>query len=156
MLVNSNRLKNKHIGKLLESNGETKTKVNDFILKASLMIKGGKYNQLQKALKEMEGSFTKKEHLARFDEVFLSLFPTFITEFKSLLPDDYKTDTDLREMLTPSMRIYALIRLGISDNQQIAQVLDYSYNTIINYRLRTRNMALNPETFEEDIMKIGV
>ena len=156
MLSDSNRIKNVHIGKLLESSGETKTKVNDFILKANIMLKGEKYNQLQKALKEMENCFAKKEHLARFDEIFLSLFPTFISEFKSLLPDDYKVEAGPKEMLTPSMRIFALIRLGISDNQQIAQVLDYSYNTILNYRLRVRNMALNPNTFEEDIMKIGI
>ena len=156
LLSDSNRLKNIHIGKLLEASGETKTRVNDFIVKANIMLKGEKYSQLQKALKEMENSFAKKEHLAHFDEIFLSLFPTFISEFKSLLPDDYKMETGPKEMLTPSMRIFALIRLGISDNQQIAQVLDYSYNTILNYRLRVRNMALNPETFEEDIMKIGI
>ena len=155
-LANSNHLKNIYIGKLLEENGEANTTVNEFLMKANLLLKSGKYDQLQKALKEMENGFGKKEMLAHFDEIFLSLFPTFISEFKSLLPESYKIELGPKEMLTPSMRIFALIRLGISDNQQIAQVLNYSYNTILNYRLRVRNMALNPDKFEENIMKIGI
>lgn len=156
VLSNSNKLKNIHIGKLLETNGETMSMVNSFIMKANIMFKSENYKQLQKALREMESSFTKKEQLSRFDEMFLSLFPSFISDFKRLMPADYVMETGPKEMLTPSMRIFALVRLGINDNQQIAHVLDYSYNTILNYRLRVRNMALNPDTFEDDIMNIGV
>lgn len=122
VLSNSNKLKNIHIGKLLETNGETMSMVNSFIMKANIMFKSENYKQLQKALREMESSFTKKEQLSRFDEMFLSLFPSFISDFKRLMPADYVMETGPKEMLTPSMRIFALVRLGINDNQQIAHV----------------------------------
>ena len=58
--------------------------------------------------------------------------------------------------MTPELRIFALIRLGITDSSKIATFLHYSTNTIYNYRTRVRNKAIVPrETFEEKVMKIG-
>ena len=58
--------------------------------------------------------------------------------------------------LTPALRIFALIRLGITDNNQIARVLDYSFNTVYNYRVRIRNKAKNPATFEQDVTALCI
>ena len=84
----------------------------------------------------------------RYEEIF-------ITDFNALLQPEYRKQEG-EALLTPSMRIFALTRLGITSNQQIAKVLNYSYNTILNYRVRLRGMALNPDTFEQDVMKIGM
>ena len=87
--------------------------------------------------------------------LLMSMFPTFSADFNALLKPEYrKHEGDA--LLTPSMRIFALIRLGITSNHQIARVLNYSYNTILNYRVRARAMAINADTFEQDEKKIGL
>ena len=155
LLRDSNRLKDSYIGKLLESNSELTNMFEEFAVKVEQKLKKGQYDQVQKVIKELQKNFSKKEQLDRFDELFMSMFPTFITDFNALLQPEYRKQEG-EALLTPSMRIYALIRLGITNNQQIARVLDYSYNTILNYRVRLRAMALNPDTFEQDVMKIGL
>ena len=155
LLRDSNRLKDSYIGKLLESNSELTNMFEEFAVKVEQKLKKGQYDQVQKSIRELQKNFSKKEQLDRFDELFMSMFPTFITDFNALLQPEYRKQEG-EDLLTPTMRIYALIRLGITNNQQIARVLDYSYNTILNYRVRLRAMALNPDTFEQDVMKIGL
>ena len=155
LLRDSNKLKDAYLGKLLESNSELTNMFEEFALKADQKLKKAQYEQIQKSIKELQKNFSKKEQLDRFDELFMSMFPTFITDFNALLmPEHRKQESEA--LLTPSMRIFALIRLGISSNQQIARVLNYTYNTILNYRVRVRAMAINPDTFEQDVMKIGL
>ena len=155
LLRDSNKLKDAYLGKLLESNSELTNMYEEFAVKADQKLRKGQYDQVQKAIRELQKNFSKKEQLDRFDELFMSMFPTFITDFNTLLQPEYRK-LEGETLLTPSMRIFALIRLGITNNQQIAKVLNYSYNTILNYRVRLRGMALNPDTFEQDVMKIGM
>ena len=154
LLRDSNKLKDAYLGKLLESNSELTNMFEEFAVKADQKLRKGQYDQVQKAIRELQKNFSKKEQLDRFDELFMSMFPTFVTDFNALLQPEYRKQEG-EALLTPTMRIYALIRLGINNNQQIAKVLNYSYNTILNYRVRLRGMTLNPETFEQDVMKIG-
>jgi putative transcriptional regulator len=49
-----------------------------------------------------------------------------------------------------------LIRLGITESEQISEILGYSVNTVYNYRVRTRNKAVDPANFEKDVRKIGL
>ncbi len=155
LLRDSNKLKDAYLGKLLESNSELTNMYEEFAVKADQKLRKGQYDQVQKAIRELQKNFSKKEQLDRFDELFMSMFPTFITDFNALLQPEYRKQEG-EALLTPSMRIFALTRLGITSNQQIAKVLNYSYNTILNYRVRLRGMALNPDTFEQDVMKIGM
>lgn len=73
----------------------------------------------------------------------MAMFPTFVADFYALLQPEYRKH-DGESLLTPSMRIFALIRLGITNNQQIARVLNYSYNTILNYRVRVAEWPSMP------------
>ena len=155
LLRDSNKLKDAYLGKLLESNSELTNMFEEFAIKVEQKLKKAQYEQAQKAIRELQKNFSKKEQLDRFDELILSMFPTFVADFNALLQPEYRKQ-EVESLLTPSMRIYALIRLGITNNQQIARVLNYSYNTILNYRTRLRAMALNPDTFEQDVMKIGM
>lgn len=155
LLRDSNKLKDAYLGKLLESNSELTNMFEDFAVKVEQKLKKAQYDQAQKAIRELQKNFSKKEQLDRFDELFMSMFPTFVADFNALLQPEYRKQEG-EALLTPSMRIYALIRLGITNNQQIAKVLNYSYNTILNYRTRLRAMSLNPDTFEQDVMKIGL
>ena len=155
LLRDSNKLKDAYLGKLLESNSELTNMFEEFAIKAEQKLKKAQYEQVQKSIRELQKNFSKKEQLDRFDELFMSMFPTFIADFNTLLMPEYRKQ-ESEALLTPSMRIFALIRLGITSNQQIARVLNYSYNTILNYRVRVRGMALNADTFEQDVMKIGL
>ena len=155
LLRDSNKLKDAYLGKLLESNSELTNMFEEFAVKAEQKLRKAQYDQVQKAIRESQKNFSKKEQLDRFDELFMSMFPSFIVDFNALLlPEHRKQEGE--SLLTPSMRIFALIRLGITSNQQIARVLNYSYNTILNYRTRVRGMAINPDTFEQDVLKIGL
>ena len=155
LLRDSNKLKDAYLGKLLESNSVLTNMFEEFAMKVEQKLKKTQYDQVLKATRDMQKNFSKKEQLERFDELFLSMFPTFVADFYALLQPEYRKH-DGEALLTPTMRIYALIRLGINNNQQIAKVLNYSYNTILNYRVRLRAASINPDTFEQDVMRIGL
>jgi hypothetical protein len=93
---------------------------------------------------------------ATFDAIFLALYPTFIDDFNELLVPEKKVIPKNSERLNTELRIFALIRLGITDSVKIASFLRYSLGTIYNYRTKTRNKASVPrEKFEELVMKVG-
>ncbi|MFB0973324.1 MAG: DUF6377 domain-containing protein, partial [Bacteroidales bacterium] len=90
-----------------------------------------------------------------FDTAFLSLYPNFVKEFNALLSDEGKIELKKGELLNTELRIFALIRLGITDSGKIATLLRYSVNTIYNYRAKVKNYALNSrEDFEESVRRI--
>lgn len=91
-----------------------------------------------------------------FDIIFINLYPTFVAEFnKLLLPEEQIVLKD-NEHLNSELRIYALIRLGITDNAKIAGFLRYSLRTVYNYRVKTRNkVAGDKDQFEKLLMNIG-
>ena len=88
-----------------------------------------------------------------FDSAFLNLFPNFIEQFNSLLQEQIRPKKN--NTLNTELRIFALIRLGITDSSQIAKFLHYSVNTIYNYRAKVKNKArISREDFEEVIANI--
>ncbi|SHM98444.1 hypothetical protein SAMN05216524_104416 [Mucilaginibacter sp. OK098] len=92
-----------------------------------------------------------------FDRIFLSLYPNFISGFNSLLIPEERISVKPGELLNTELRIYALVRLGITDSAQIAAFLRYSLSTIYNYRTSARNKAaLSRDSFEQSVMKIGL
>ena len=110
-------------------------------------------------IKKLKSSALIDEELnalyARFDRVFLNLYPTFVSDFNALLKEEerivLKTDT----LLNRELRIYALLRLGISDSGKIANFLRCSTSTVYNYRTKMRNKsAVDRDEFENEIMKI--
>ena len=59
--------------------------------------------------------------------------------------------------LTTELRIFALIRLGVTDSTKIAHFLRYSISTIYNYRVKMRNRAKGErDEFETNVMNIGL
>lgn len=99
-----------------------------------------------------------KEFYANFDETFLHLFPSFVEDFNALLAPGERMPLSSKEQgrLNTELRIFALIRLGITDSVKIAQFLRYSVRTIYNYRTKMRNKAAgNRDGFEKEVMKIG-
>lgn len=97
-----------------------------------------------------------KDFYETFDSSFLHLFPDFVTQFNILLPEEDQIKPKQENSLTVELRIFALIRLGITDSAKIASFLRYSITTIYNYRSKYRNKALIPrEKFEETVINIG-
>ena len=90
-----------------------------------------------------------------FDKVFLKLFPDFVTVFNSFLREEDKVHPKDDHLLNTELRIFALIRMGIHDNEKIAKILDYSVTTIYTYKTRIRSKSILPnEEFDRQIMNI--
>jgi len=87
--------------------------------------------------------------------VFLKLFPDFIQRFNDLFPEEDQIQLKDHEFLNTDLRIFALIRMGIHENEKIARILEYSVNTINTYKTRIKNKSILPnEEFEQRIMEI--
>lgn len=83
-----------------------------------------------------------------FDRTFLDLFPDFVTSFNKLLQDDKQVVCRENELLTTEIRIYALIKLGVTDYKDIARFLRCSINTIYNYRAKINSrLKVSKEEF---------
>ncbi len=92
-----------------------------------------------------------------FDRIFLSLFPDFTRKFNMLFAEEDRVEIEDNELLNTDLRIFALIRLGINENDKIANILGFSVNTIYTYKTRIKNKSIVPnEEFERRIMEIRV
>lgn len=116
-----------------------------------------KPDELYRRLKSTSMLEDEQEELFRnFDEIFLNLYPTFIEDFNALLVETERITPKSGDLLNKELRIYALIRLGITDSIKIASFLRCSLSTVYNYRTKMRNRAaVSREDFEKTVMKIG-
>lgn len=104
--------------------------------------------------KEMDEELS--EFYDNFDDTFLELFPTFVADINALLQPEGQIVPKPGHKLNTELRIFALIRLGITDSVKIAQFLRYSTTTIYNYRTRVRNRALGDrDQLEKQVAMIG-
>lgn len=90
----------------------------------------------------------------RFDRAFIELYPGFVDELNALLMPEVQIELPSPNSLTTEARIYALMRLGVTDSQEIATLLFYSTQTIYNYKSAMRTRAINRDTFDEDISRL--
>lgn len=96
-----------------------------------------------------------QEFYKMFDETFVNLYPDFVDKFNELLADGAAIVPKGDDILTPELRIFALIKLGITDSSKIASLLHYSANTIYNYRAKIKNKARGSRSeFEEAVRNI--
>lgn len=93
---------------------------------------------------------------AAFDEALLTMIPTFAEDLDALLEKPLaRRGEGAGELLGTEQRIYALMRMGMTDNQKIAEFLHCSISTVYTYRSKTKAKAKNPERFELEVMNIG-
>ena len=123
-----------------------------------LVIRKIKANQQQELLSMLSSSKRAVEanqnFFLQFDKIFLSLYPSFITELNTLLVPKAQIQLQNENELTPSLRVAALIRLGITESAKIAGILSYSPQTIYNYRSALKNNAIDKNRFEENLQKL--
>ena len=123
-----------------------------------LVIRKIKANQQQELLSMLSSSKHSVEanqnFFLQFDKIFLSLYPSFVKELNTLLVPEAQIQLKDENELTPSLRVAALIRLGITESAKIAGILSYSPQTIYNYRSALKNNAIDKNRFEENLQKI--
>ncbi|MGX5690834.1 DUF6377 domain-containing protein [Arcticibacter tournemirensis] len=123
--------------------------------KAQHNIKSGKYQDAANLLGNVQPQKERDLIYSTLDKITLTLFPDFVASINSLLKPEDKIWLKEGEMLTATLRIFALIRLGITSVDAIAKILDYTVNTVYTYKTRIKGKALvPPELFEQKIMEI--
>lgn len=154
-LTAANAAKQVYISQFLELCSIYMDKLNQFCKFANRKISAGKVDDLYKMTKS--GKFIEeqsKEFYEVFDNAFLHLYPDFPEKVNNLLNPDEPLEIPADGTLTTDLRLLAFMRLGIEESGRIAELLNYSVNTIYSYRNRLRNKAINRDTFEADIMAI--
>lgn len=154
-LSETNYIKEEYIGRYMDQCSTYLDKMDLYRRSLNKIAAAGKVEELYKAIKSSQFLEEElKEFYANFDMTFLQLFPNFVEEFNALLVEPMQPKAG--ELLNTELRIFALIRLGITDSTKIAQFLRYSVTTIYNYRTRVRNKALGErDEFEAKVIKIG-
>jgi hypothetical protein len=114
-----------------------------------------KYDDVLLSVNEINIKKERETLFYTFDHIFLKIFPNFINIFNSLLKKEDQIWPKDNEVLNTDLRIFALMRLGINDNETIANILEYSVNTIYVYKMRIKAKALVPsDQFDHKIMDI--
>jgi hypothetical protein len=157
LLLDSNQIKEEYIAHFFNLCSKYINKLEDYRKSLNKLAVKGEHKELFSMLKSNSVIENEVEELYRnFDTIFLNLYPAFVEEFNTLLTDEEKSEPKNGEKLNTELRIFALIRLGITDSVKIASFLRYSLSTIYNYRTRARNRAaVSRDEFEEQVMKIG-
>ena len=114
-----------------------------------------KYDDILLSVNEINIKKERETLFYTFDHIFLKIFPNFIDSFNEMFKEDDQIWPKDHEVLNTDLRIFALMRLGISDNETIANILEYSVNTIYVYKMRIKAKALVPsDQFDHRIMDI--
>ena len=156
MLQQMDRVKEEYIALFLDRCQKYLSALEKYRKSLLKLAKSNQQSELMKKLKDDALIEAEQEKLyADFDEAFLDLHPHFVEKFNALLRPEERLTPKRHERLNTELRIFALIRLGVTDTAQIAQFLDYSMPTIYNYRSRIRNKSIySKEEFDKKLMEL--
>jgi hypothetical protein len=156
-LLEANIIKEEYIGRYMDQCSVYIDKLDEYRRLLNKTALAGKIDELLHSIKSKQFIEDElKEFYDNFDSSFLQLFPTFVEEFKRLLSDHEDIQLKPGQLMNTELRIFALIRLGITDSVKISHFLRYSLSTIYNYRTKLRNKALGKrDEFEANVMRIG-
>ncbi|SEL38936.1 DUF6377 domain-containing protein [Parapedobacter koreensis] len=156
-LFEANHIKEEYIAHFFDICSANIEKLEDY---RKSLHKKAVNNQYDALLKELKSTDLAENELVElyhnFDTIFLNLYPTFVSEFNGLLLADEHILPKPGELLNTELRIFALVRLGITDSVKIASFLRYSLRTVYNYRTKIRHKAAaSREEFEAQVRQIG-
>lgn len=156
-IADISELKEVYICQYMEQSLRHIEMLDDYRKAISKLINSGKIEDLKKLVKSSKViEDDLKSFYNQFDKTFLDLFPTFVEEFNDLLLPEEAIIPKKAGTLNTELRIFALIRLGITDSDKIAKFLRYSLTTIYNYRTKVRNKAKGDRNLlESEVAKIG-
>ena len=155
-LQDANQTKDVYVSQFLSLCSIYMDKLKQFGKIVNRKISAGQVDDLYKLTKS--GKFVEEQSAdfyKIFDDAFLHIYPDFVEKVNALLRPEEQIVLAEDEQLNSDLRILAFMRLGIDDTNRVAQILNFSVNTIYAYRNRLRNRAINRATFEADIMAIG-
>ena len=154
-LTEDTRIKEEYIGYFFNAISGYIVKLEKIKRVVERKLATKKYDEILLTVNEINIKKERETLFYTFDHIFLKIFPNFITVFNSLLKKEDQIWPKDHEVLNTDLRIFALMRLGISDNEQIANILEYSVNTIYVYKMRIKAKALVPnDQFDQKIMGI--
>jgi len=154
-LTEANAIKEEYIGHSFSKDSEYLNKLDRFKKDLDRKLISKKYEDLHYVMKSVDLKKEREALYIKFDEVFLKLFPNFLKEFNSYFNEGDHIEIKEDGSLPIELRIFALIRLGILDHEQIANILGYSVRTIYNYKTKIKSKSLvSNDEFEKKIMEI--
>ena len=152
-LQEANKIKDEYIGYYFNINSEYLNKIEKLKKDVDRKLMSKKYDEIKYVINNIHLKTEREKLYYNFDRVFLKLFPDFVEKFNQLFDDESKIQLESNELLNTELRIFALIRLGITDSDKIAGILGYSVNTIYSYKNRVKSKSRIPnEQFEAEIM----
>jgi tetratricopeptide (TPR) repeat protein len=154
-LIEANKIKDEYIAYFFNQNSEYIEKIESLQKWVRRKVAAKQFQGLKKFPQNINVQDERIALYERFDKIFLKLFPNFVGEFNNLLKADEQIQLKDDQILNPDLRIYALIRLGINDNEKIANFLNYSVNTIYAYKTKIKGKAKCPsDQFKQKVMEI--
>lgn len=152
----ANSTKEEYMGHFLDLCSIYMERLDNFCKVVTRKVSTGQLEDLMKMTRSPKfADEQNKTFYENFDSAFLHIYPTFVEEFNALLIPEERIIIKDYGKLSMELRIFAFLRMGVDDSTKIASFLHYSVNTIYTYRNRIKNKAINRETFDEDIMKLG-
>ena len=154
-LREADKIKEEYIGYYFNINSDYIDKIEDVLKAIDHKLTAKKFDDIRFIVSNMNLKREREELFVSFDKVFLKLFPDFVTIFNSYFEEADRIILKDNQLLNTELRIFALIRMGISDTEKIARILDYSVNTIYTYKTKVKSKSTLPnEEFEKKIMEI--
>ncbi|MFD0795609.1 DUF6377 domain-containing protein [Mucilaginibacter litoreus] len=151
------RIKEEYIGFFFGELSRHIVKLDKLKNNVQRKIKSGSTDDALRQLDNVNIQAERRELFHTFDRIFLKLFPDFVEAVNNMLPEEDQFKPKATGTLNTQLRIFALMRLGIDNNETIAAILEYTVSTVYTYRFRLRTRALVPaDDFEQRIMGIQI
>jgi hypothetical protein len=154
-LEEANKIKEEYLSYYFNVSSVFVSKIENFKQSIEHKLTTKKYDDIRHILSAINHKQDREELYTSFDQVFLKLFPDFVSSFNALFKPEDQVILKENQLLNTELRIFALTRMGLTDTEQIARILDYSVNTIYAYKTRVKSKSIVPnDEFEEKIMEI--
>jgi hypothetical protein len=154
-LLEANRIKEEYIGYSFNMYTEYIEKIEKIKKDVNRKLRANKFREVCQVMDSINLKKEREVLYLNFDKIFLRLFPNFVSAFNSFFKEEDRICPNDNGPLNIELRIFALIRIGIHDHEQIASILEYSVRTIYNYKTKVKNRSiLSNEEFEGKVMVI--
>jgi DNA-binding NarL/FixJ family response regulator len=154
-LNEADQIKEEYIGYYFNLISEYINKLEKFKRSVDNKLTTKRFDDIRIVVNNIDLTKEREELFINSDKAFLKIFPNFLSNYNALFDEEHRVKLLPNQLLNTDLRIFALIRLGIHDTEKIANILEYSVNTIYNYKARIKGKStVSNEEFEHAIMAI--